>query len=191
MEWKHWTVAAVLGTTLVTVGCSQGVADTGHHDEDDSYKRSGWLQLVSRDDDRRTRLVTADNPTYRDECGSCHLAYPPGLLNAGDWRRVFTDLADHFDDNASLDPETQAELRNFTIANAATHRGSVTVGDGTPRITATRWFAREHDEMPARLVAGNPEVGSYANCAACHARAAAGSFREREIVIPGYGRWDD
>jgi hypothetical protein len=34
-------------------------------------------------------------------------------------------------------------------------------------------------------------VKSFANCNACHTRAAEGSFRERDIRIPGAGKWDD
>jgi len=50
---------------------------------------------------------------------------------------------------------------------------------------------REHREIPDRLITGNPDVSSLSNCAACHRHADAGSFSEREILVPGYGHWDD
>lgn len=192
MQTKLLTLSALLATTLLVGGCSQGWADGKERDDDHrSDSRGGWFQGRGRDDDdARTRLVTAENPRYRDECGSCHLAYPPGMLSRADWNRVFDGLADHFGDNASLDPALARELREFVLANAGWN-DRATAASGTPRITLTPWFQREHDELPARLVAGNPEVGSFANCTACHTQAATGSFREREITIAGYGRWDD
>jgi mono/diheme cytochrome c family protein len=34
------------------------------------------------------------------------------------------------------------------------------------------------------------KVKSPANCAACHTRAAEGSYREREIVMPNGKKWE-
>ncbi|MCC6543576.1 MAG: hypothetical protein IT392_03630 [Nitrospirae bacterium] len=48
--------------------------------------------------------------------------------------------------------------------------------------------------MKTKLWAGlfiSHEVKSLINCNACHTRAAAGSYDELEIKIPGFGRWDD
>ena len=54
---------------------------------------------------------------------------------------------------------------------------------GTLRITETGWFRHEHDEVPAGIWK-RPAVKSAANCAACHTRADAGDFSERNIRIP-------
>ena len=51
------------------------------------------------------------------------------------------------------------------------------------RITRSAWFVREHREVDAATWK-RKAVGSAANCAACHANAAQGSFSEREIRIP-------
>jgi hypothetical protein len=33
--------------------------------------------------------LPANTPaSYKAECGSCHLAFPPALLSANDWRRT-------------------------------------------------------------------------------------------------------
>src|SRR5690606_37122372 len=57
----------------------------------------------------------ADEPTlsrapllnaYQEECGACHLPYPPGLLPAASWQRIMQDLAHHFGTDASLDAAT-------------------------------------------------------------------------------------
>ena len=187
------TLATVVSAALLAGACSEGRADS-ERDEQRSVRGdvSGWLLRVGHDDDDvRTRLATADDPRYRDECGSCHLAFPPGLLSHADTARLFDTLADHFGDNASLDPQLTADLRAFALANAGRDDRATTSRSDPPRITATPWFVREHDEVPQRLVGGNPEVGSFTNCPACHTRAAEGSFREREINIAGHGRWDD
>ena len=52
-------------------------------------------------DGHRARLPA--NATYRDECGSCHVAYPPGLLPAVSWQRLMSDLPRHYGTDASLD----------------------------------------------------------------------------------------
>ncbi len=193
MKTTTLALATLLSSALLLSACSEGRAD----DDRDGYRNasgfSGWLQRIAHDDDDdvRTRLQTAPDPRYAEECGACHLAFPPGLLSRADTARLFNDLADHFGDNASLDPRLTAELRAFALANAGWNDRATTSRSEPPRITSTPWFVREHDEVPARLVAGNPAVGSFGNCSACHTRAEAGSFREREIDIAGYGRWDD
>ena len=65
----------------------------------------GWQMKVSMADEgdywERTRDVAAvENPLYQEECGSCHMAYPPGLLPGRSWEKLMTGLADHFGENA-------------------------------------------------------------------------------------------
>ena len=53
--------------------------------------------------------LPADTPaSYAAECGSCHLAYPPALLSAGDWRRIMAGLNDHFGTDAAVDGRKRA-----------------------------------------------------------------------------------
>jgi mono/diheme cytochrome c family protein len=137
---------------------------------------------------------------YAKECGSCHMAYPPGLLPARSWQKLMGNLADHFGDNAELPQEDAATIADYLARNAADRsndRRSVKIADSltarqTPlRITQMPYIAAKHREIPPRLVAGNPKVGSLSQCAACHTKAEAGSFSERDINIPGYGRWEE
>lgn len=121
---------------------------------------------------------------YQDECGSCHLAYPPDLLGAGDWRALLGGLARHFGSDASLEPARTKEIADFLSA----HAGRRTSGGGEPRITTSDWFRREHRDGHDGLSAAlwkSPAVGSPANCAACHRQAAAGDFSERNLRLPG------
>ncbi len=161
-----------------------------------------------RDDDadgermfKRTPDVAAvQNDSYREECGSCHMAYPAGLLPARSWQKLMGGLDNHFGDNAELSAELNQALSSYLVANSADaggYRRSEQItrslgADAIPlRITDTPFFRHEHDEVPARLVQDNPAVQRFSNCTACHQGAGQGSFREREIDIPGYGRWDD
>jgi hypothetical protein len=59
------------------------------------------------------------------------------------------------------------------------------------RITETGSFMKEHDEIPKKMVTGNPEVKSFSNCQACHRDADKGLFDEHTVSIPGYGVWED
>lgn len=128
------------------------------------------------------RLAAPPLPAYQQECGACHVAYPPGLLPAPSWRRITGDLAHHFGTDASLDPATTQRIAAYLAANAGTSRRA---GEEPPqdRITRSAWFVRQHDEVP-RAAWRSPAVKTAANCAACHPRAAAGDFDEDSVRLP-------
>lgn len=121
-------------------------------------------------------------PRYQQECASCHVAYPPGLLPAGSWQRVMGDLSRHYGADASVDPATAKELSTWLAANAGSYRRA---REEPPqdRITQSAWFLRKHDEVPARTWK-LPAVKSPSNCVACHARAEQGDFNEHNVRIP-------
>lgn len=128
--------------------------------------------------------------TWQAECGACHVAFPPALLGATDWQRVMAALDKHYGDNATLEPAARQEIEAFLVREAGRvpkHSGGGTAPAELPRLTTTPWFVREHREVPAVLWQ-HAQVKSPANCAACHTHAAAGSYREREIVMPGARR---
>ena len=121
-------------------------------------------------------------PKVQQECASCHLAYPPGLLPAASWARLMDNLPRHFGTDASLDaPATQA-IATWLVANAGTYK-KVNEAPPQDRITRSAWFVREHREI-ALATWQRASIKSPAQCAACHTQADAGSFREREIRIP-------
>ncbi len=135
------------------------------------------------DDYRRAPL----DPMYLEECGACHVAFPPGLLSGRSWRAVADGLSDHFGTDASLDPETLQAIRRYLDDNAGRRRSDGASGRPLTRITETRWFVSEHRPGEHGLRSdtfSRPEVGSPANCAACHRDAAEGRYGEREIRIP-------
>lgn len=124
---------------------------------------------------------SARNPTWKTECGSCHVAYPPSMLPAESWRAVMSGLDKHFGTDASVDAKTAAEIGAFLERNAGRSRGTAT--KPTLRVTETRWFQHEHDEVSAS-VWKSPKVKTPANCAACHRSAEQGNFDEDGVRIP-------
>lgn len=169
----------------------------------------GWHLAQSDDDEegkisglwkRTPDVLPVDNALYAEECGSCHMAYPAGLLPARSWEKLMQGLDNHFGDIAELDSNTLAALTRYLVDNSADGSPyrrsrkivrSIGAGDAPLRITEVPYIQYEHREIPKRLVSDNAEVGTLGNCVACHRRIAQGSFSEREIRIPGYGRWDD
>jgi mono/diheme cytochrome c family protein len=156
--------------------------------------------IASADDDDAPSKATAKNALYEEECGSCHMAYPPGFLPARSWGKIMANLQDHFGENAELSESAVADLTNYLTENASDRvnirfyskfSSSIRGGETPLRITDVPYFKKEHREIPLRLTRDNPEVLSLSQCQKCHTRAASGSFGEGEIKIPGYGRWDD
>ncbi len=102
---------------------------------------------------------------YRRECGACHLAYPPRFLPAESWRALMAGLADHFGEDASLDPDTAAAIEAYLVAHARTRR--VRADRWPPlRISELRWFRHEHEEEVSPRAFRR--AGTWANCGACH-----------------------
>ena len=146
----------------------------------------------ARGDGGGEALPKLTHKNWQQECASCHIAYAPAFLPKASWRRVMGGLDQHFGENASLDPVTQADILRFLEANAA-DSGTSQMGnrvmrnmgakDAPMRITETPWFVRKHDEV-SRAVWLRNSVGSAANCAACHRQAEQGAFDEDLVRIP-------
>lgn len=110
------------------------------------------------------------------------------------------NLEDHFQSDASLDANTTAYLKDYLIRNSADSTQqykkskklvrSIDSTDTPLRITQLKYFKKEHREIPKRMIT-QEEVGSLSNCMACHTNADKGSYSERGIVIPNYGKWED
>lgn len=145
------------------------------------------LPLAARAD--RLPLPSDAPPAYKTECGSCHLAFPPPLLTADDWRLVMKQLGKHYGDNATLDEKTRQQIDDFLQRSAGTRARLAGAGD-PPRLTATAWFKRKHGELPA-AVWRDKRVGSAANCVACHPGAESGGYSERDLTVPGYSHRRD
>lgn len=135
---------------------------------------------------------------YQEECGSCHMAYPPRLLPSASWKVIMSTLTDHFGDNAELPADLNAHIMEFLDRNASDRGDRMknarllrdTKGAALMRITELPYFKDEHDEIPRRMVEDNPKVESFSRCDGCHRDAAKARFDEDTVAIPGFGRWD-
>ncbi len=195
------TVGACVVSALIglAVGVAPAVADrdeyrNGYGDSDDRANLvGGRVEAVSLKSSKG-----GFDPIYVEECGSCHVPYPPAALPARSWKKLMVGLADHFGDNAELDAETQARVGTYLESlstgwrrGAAAELAEHTPRDETPlRITELRHFKKEHNKIPSRFFSQNPTF-KLSQCDACHTKAAQNSFRERDINIPGIGPWED
>ena len=134
----------------------------------------------------------ADNAQWRDECGSCHLAFHPSLLPSRSWQRLMAQQAQHFGSDLALDEATtQALLAFLTQESADKHateaafkiEQSLPASAAPLRITETPYWVKKHRELSAadwQL----PAVKSKANCGACHSDAEAGTFEDAAMKVP-------
>ena len=127
--------------------------------------------------------VVADNAVWRAECGACHIAYPPSLLSAEQWRTHMASLKRHFGSDASVDAAAAVEIGAFLERSAGRDRGNASATSEPPRITRTNWFVKEHRDVRATDWT-SVAVKSAANCGACHQGADHGSFDEHAVRIP-------
>jgi hypothetical protein len=118
------------------------------------------------------------------ECSACHMVYQPEMLPARSWQALIAGLDNHFGESATLDPKVADDIRAFLVANAADAPGvrspwtrGLDAADTPLRITDTPRFQRAHNEVSAAAFK-RPNVGSAANCAACHNGAAEGLYLE-------------
>ena len=126
--------------------------------------------------------LPADTPaSYAAECGSCHLAYPPALLAAGDWRRVMAGLDDHFGTDAAVDARNRQEITSLPRTPCGQCRQARQRRRSAAHQSTAR-FVRKHREVPAKFW-HDPRVKSAANCEACHRGAADGNYSEHDIAI--------
>jgi Dihaem cytochrome c len=164
MRLHHWQRLAVVCTAVMTLlyACAPAFAD--------DVRTTARLPLLA---------------SYKQECSSCHIAYPPGFLPAASWQRLMNDLPRHFGSDASLDAATVSQISEWLQAHATIDAKPRRNAAAPPedRVTRSAWFVREHDEVSAATWQ-RPSVKSASNCAACHARADQGDFNERDVRIP-------
>lgn len=131
---------------------------------------------------------------YVDECGACHLAYPPGLLPASSWQGIMGGLEDHFEDNAETDEETAAYVSKYLADNALTpgepSRWSMLLrnmpSEPPLRITELPGFRQAHESEMELLEGLNMGMEFFSPCQDCHREADQGLF-DKELLSKGYG----
>lgn len=128
------------------------------------------------------RVAVTPLRAYAQECSTCHLAYPPGMLPARSWQKIMSGLDRHYGSDASLDAATVAEIAGWLQVNAGTYK-RVREQPPEDRITRAEWFVHKHREI-APSIWKLPSVRSAANCAACHTGADKGRFNDDNLQVP-------
>lgn len=106
------------------------------------------------------------NDAWRQECSICHMAYLPKMLSANNWRQIMQGLDRHFGSNASLETRVRDEITAYLVAHASSDSNGMYSAE-TLRISNTPWFLTGHGLNASRFW-GKRQVGSAANCTACH-----------------------
>ena len=123
-----------------------------------------------------------------EECGACHIPYPPQMLPMRSWHAIMSSLANHFGDNAALPDKTRSDIEAYLLAHAADAPGDtfgrrflngIAPGTTPLRITETAFWQDAHGEVSASVFA-DPKVKLRSNCIACHSGARLGQFGETE-----------
>jgi cytochrome b len=133
-----------------------------------------------------------DNKVWRDECGSCHVAYHPTLLPARSWQALMDRQNDHFGEKLELDEATVAAILGF-LKNYSAETGMTEPAykinrsipaDQTPlRISETGYWVEKHRDIDDGTWK-HPKVGSRANCRACHLDAELGTYEDAAMRLP-------
>lgn len=187
MNGRFRVLASTLAVVAVSMGAVLAVHASGGRGEGSEREGGegsvgeveGISGLPQGNAEARAQLAV-----YRQECGDCHVAYPPQLLDARLWQSLLVKLDDHFGDTATLTADSLSTVTRYLTSHAA-RPGSAMLRSGgdTPRITRTAWFIDEHDEVP-KAAWRRDSVGSAANCAACHRGAEEGRYDEENTRIP-------
>lgn len=121
-------------------------------------------------------------PVYKQECGSCHIPYPPALLPKESWVEIMNGLQKHYGTDASLSQQEVIQISSWLNSHAGTYKR---VKEAPPenRITKSGWFEKKHRKISSREFL-SPAVKSPSNCNACHKNAEQGNFDDDEVRIP-------
>lgn len=169
--------------TLLFVGIIVALAVTvpAFGDEDFDWMETEWVL--------RSDVKPVDNLRYERECGSCHMAYQPGLLPARSWGRMMSSLTDHFGEDADLADDVRGELLAYLQQNSADTSeykrsryimSSLRPTDTPLRISETPYIWKTHQE----ILGAKTRIKSASHCQECHAGAEKGSYNERDNALP-------
>lgn len=140
-------------------------------------------------DDNGSKMLFSQDSLYLDECGACHMAYPPGLLPAASWRLMLEHLDDHFGDNAEL-ADTERDYIGEYLQREALQYGKPTTmsrmlrnlsGEPVIRITELPNFILDHQDLVADIGNESTAEGFFSDCEACHSSAVQGRFADGTV----------
>lgn len=120
---------------------------------------------------------------YKQECGSCHIAYAPFLLPKSAWDSMMSDLENHFGDDASLEEETHARIAVFLekYANDVLDTKFTQQKESEEiAISQTPYWEVAHRKLNPKIFK-TEAIKSKANCQTCHKDAESGIFAKNAV----------
>ena len=166
--------------------------------DDDNHKdNKKWYKKIfdhNDDDDEKHEkkyLTPVNNETFKQECGACHFAYQPGLLPAGSWKKILSNLPSHFGEEVTVEKEQKNIIGAYLQKNAAENSSAKRArkilkslrGQTPLRITETPYIQEKHHELNSSVFS-RQSVGSRSNCSACHPKAEQGNYDDDFVNIP-------
>lgn len=113
---------------------------------------------------------------YSEECGSCHVPYPPQRMTQKGWETQVKGLNHHFGTDASIDLPASQKILSYLVSHSG-EKEKLAPTEPTARITKTRWFEKEHGTLP-------PKGKGFSDCTQCHSQAVPGDYSERSLKTP-------
>jgi len=110
------------------------------------------------------------------------MAFQPQMLPARSWKAIMQGLDNHFGEDATVDTMAVSKIESYLVANAGDVGWDNEILRGvssssTPlRISELPKWIDEHDEELPANVWSRADVGSKANCRACHRAADKGYY---------------
>ena len=120
---------------------------------------------------------------YKQECGSCHIAYAPFLLPKSAWDSMMSDLENHFGDDASLEEETHARIAAFLekyASDVVDTKFTQQKESQQIAITKTPYWEIAHRKLNPKIFT-TKAIKSKANCQTCHKDAESGIFAKNAV----------
>lgn len=139
--------------------------------------------------DNSSKPYTVQDEITRSECGDCHMVFPAGRLTVNGWKKIMSDLGNHFGEDASLDDKTAKHIEAYMTSRAFNAKDTVPSkmkikqwkkkGLVDPiRITETPGWKRHHRTKKYKLMAKDVGYERGSNCILCHKDAERGVYEE-------------
>ncbi|ADU61412.1 MAG: diheme cytochrome c [Proteobacteria bacterium] len=176
----------LVGLIMITCFLSSIVALADDHNDRRKHRKDHHDREEVED-----AVPSPKNELYLSVCGSCHMAYPPGLLNSASWAALIQGASEHFGEDLSLDTKDAEELETYLTSGASENVQGELARDISrdlgnrivKRITEIPEIRKEHHELSASVFS-RTSIGGLSNCIACHKRADVGVFDDDEVSIP-------
>lgn len=135
------------------------------------------------------RPLTVQHPETRKECGDCHMVFPPNRLSMAGWKKIMTNLGNHFGEDASLNKDTVQKIEAFLVSKAFDAKDTYPAklrleawkkkGIVDPmRITETPGWQRHHKTAKYKRMSKEVNYERGSNCIICHKKAEYGMYEE-------------